>query len=137
MKVSLQQPQHLWRLVDAPPGAAVSDDIVDEALSRDHVTLAYGERCFELTNTVEAGGACYLRLVEIGRVTDSGSGAPILIFARHGYRAEQRIVPCCDALDRAVLPDIGARALSALGRALLDDTARVIDGEEPARVSAR
>ena len=123
-------PLHSWHLVDAPPGAASDADAVDAALGRGHATLTYGERCFELTNTVEAGGACYLRIASIGRLTATGSGRVVLVFARDGYRAEQRIAPCRDALDREALRDIDAGALQALGRALLDDAARALDGED-------
>ena len=108
----------------------MSDDAVDAALARGHATLTYGERCFELTYSVEEGGACFLRLEEVGRLTTTGSGRAILVFARDGYRAEQRVVPCRDALDAEVLRDIDSRALQALGLALLDDAARALDGEE-------
>ena len=123
-------PLRSWHVVDAPPGAeVVGVDALDEALSRDHVTLTYGERCFELTRTVEAGGKCFLRLSEVGRLGLTGGGRAVLVFASGGYRAEQRVAPCQDAWDRAVLRDIDPRALSALGRTLLDDAARVMDGE--------
>ena len=127
--VSPHQPLHAWRLVDAGPGVAPRDDIVDAALAREHATLTYGERCFELTRSVEAGRKCFLRLTEVGRLIATGSGRPVLVFARDGYRAEQRIAPCQDALDRAVMRDLDAQALSALGRTLLDEAARVIDNE--------
>ncbi len=124
------EPRHAWHLVDAPPGAeTVGEDLLNEALSRDHVTLTYGERCFELTNVVEAGGTCFLRLAEVGRLSRTGSGRAVLVFARGGYQAEQRIAPCKDALDGAVLRDLDAGARSALGRALLDEAARVMDSE--------
>ena len=122
-------PLHSWHLVDAPPGAASDADLVEAALSRDHVTLTYGEHCFELTRTVEAGGKCFLRLSEVGRLSLTGSGRPVLVFASGGYQAEQRIAPCKDALDGAVLRHLDAQARSALGRTLLDEAARVIDSE--------
>ena len=125
----LRGPLHAWHLVDAAPGAAGHDEAVDAALALGHATLAYGERCFELTYTVEAGGACFLRLDEIGRLTRTGSGRSILVFARDGYHAEQRIAPCRDALDAEVLPDIDPRALQALGLALLEDAAHSLDRE--------
>ena len=94
------------------------------------MTLTYGARCFELTRTVEAGGKCFLRLTEVGRLAATGSGPAVLVFASGGYQAEQRVAPCKDALDGAVLRHLDARALSALGRALLDEAARAIDHEE-------
>jgi hypothetical protein len=123
-------PLHSWRLADAAPGAVGRDDAVEAALANGHATLAYGERCFEFTYAVEEGGACFLRLEEVGRLIATGTGRPVLVFARDGYRAEQRIVPCRDALDAEVLPDIDPRAKQALGRALLEDAARALDGEE-------
>jgi hypothetical protein len=128
--VSPHQPLHAWRVVGAPSGVAPSDHIVDAALARDHATLTYGERCFELTHTVGAGSARFLRLTEVGRLSATGSGRSVLVFVDDGYQAEQRIAPCQDAWDSAVLRDLDARALSALGRALLDEAARVIDDEE-------
>ena len=122
-------PLHSWQLVDAPPGAAIDPDLVEAALARDHATLTYGERCFELTRTLEAGGRCFLRLAEVGRLSRTGSGRAVLVFASGGYRAEQRIAPCQDALDGAVLRHLDAQARSALGRTLLDEAARAIDDE--------
>ena len=123
-------PPHSWHVVDAPSGAEVAgEDALDEALLRDHVTLTYGYRCFELTRTVEAGGTCFLRLSEVGRLSRTGSGRSVLVFASGGYRAEQRIAPCHDALDGAVMRDLDAQARSALGRALLDEAARALDSE--------
>ena len=71
----------------------------------------------------EAPASCASRRSAASPAT--GSGRAVLVFARDGYRAEQRIVPCRDALDAEVLPDIDARALQALGRALLEDAAQV------------
>ena len=51
----------------------------------------------------------------------TGSDRSILIFARDGYHAEQRIAPCRDGFDAEVLPNLNASALQALGLALLDD----------------
>ena len=122
--------RHAWHLLDAPPGAeTVGEDLLDEALSRDHVTLTYGTRCFELMRTVEAGDKCLLRLTEVGRLTATGSGRAVLVLASGGYQAEQRIAPCQDALDGAVLRHLDAGALSAVGWALLDEVARAIDNE--------
>ena len=123
-------PLHSWHLVDAPPSAARSDDAVDAALASGHATLTYGERCFEYTYTAEEGGACFLRLEEVGRLSATGSGRAVLVFARDGYRAEQRVVPCRDALDAEVLSDVDPRALQALGRVLLEDAARVLDSRQ-------
>ena len=111
-------PPHSGQFVDAPPGAASEADLVEAALSRDHVTLTYGERCFELTRTVEAGGKCFLRFTEVGRLAATGSGPAVLVFASGGYRAEQRIAPCQDAWDKAVLREIAPDAPGALGGAL-------------------
>ena len=124
--MSPHQPLHAWHLVEAVPGVAPRDDIVDAALARDHVTLTYGERCFELMRTVEAGGKCFLRLSEVGRLSLTGSGRAVLVFASGGYQAEQRIAPCKDALDGAVLRHLDAQARSALGQALLDEAARAV-----------
>jgi len=126
-------PLHAWQLVDAPPGAASYARAVEAAFRRGQATLTYGERCFELTNTVEAGGECSLRLAEIGRVTVSGSGRALLVFSPGGYRAEERIAPCRDALDGALPRDIDAQVVQAYARALLDDAARAMDDEEQAR----
>ena len=123
----LRDPLHSWRLVDAAPGVASHDEAVDVALARGHATLTYGERCFELTYTAEVGGKCLLRLEEIGRLTRTGSGRSILVFARDGYSAEQRIAPCRNALDAEVLRDLDPRALQALARGLLEDAARVLE----------
>ncbi len=68
--------------------------------------------------------------MEVGRVSATGSGQTILALARDGYRVEQRVAPCRDALDAEVLRDLDHRALQALGWALLDDAARALDGEE-------
>ena len=125
----LRDPLHSWHLVDAPPGAG-DDDAVDAALARGHATLTYGERCFEFTYTAEPGGACFLRLEEVGRLTSTGSGRSMLVFTRDGYHAEQRVVPCRDALDAEVLRDIDPRALQALGLTVLEDAARGLDREE-------
>lgn len=119
---------HSWHLVDAPPGAT-SHDALEAALALGHATLTYGERCFEFTYSVEEKGACFLRFEEVGRLTKTGSGRSILVFARDGYHIEQRIVPCRDGFDAEVLPDIDPAALQALGLALLDEAARVLDGE--------
>jgi hypothetical protein len=127
--VKTLDPLHSWRVVDAPRGVA-GHDAVDAALARGQATLSYGERCFEFTYAIEEGRACFLRLEEVGRLTATGSGRAILVFARDGYRAEQRVVPCRDALDAEVLRDIDPRALLALGLAMLDDAARALDTEE-------
>ncbi len=121
---------HSWHLVDAPPSVAETAHAIDAALARGHATLAYGEHCFEFTYSVEVRGACFLRLEEVGRLTMTGSGRSILIFARDGYHAEQRIAPCRDGFDAEVLPNLNASALQALGLALLDDAARDLDDEE-------
>ncbi len=131
--VRLSHPLHSWHLVDAPPGAAVDAETVEAAFTRGQATLTYGERCFEFTNTVEAGGECSLRLEEVGRVTASGSGKALLVFSQDGYRAEQRIAPCRDALDGALLRDMDAQALQTLARSLLDEAARAMDIEERLR----
>ena len=123
-------PLHSWHLVDTAPGAAGRVDAVEAALASGNATLTYGERCFEFSYTVEEGGACFQRLEEVGRVTASGGGRAVLVFARDGYRAEQRIVPCRDALDAEALPDLDPEAMQALGRTLLEDAGRVLDGEE-------
>ena len=121
---------HSWRLVDAPRGLVNHDDAIDTALARGRATLTYGERCFEFTYSVGERSACFLRLEEVGRLSATGSGRAVLVFARDGYHVEQRVVPCRDGLDADVLPDIGPKALQALGRALLDDAARGLDSEE-------
>ena len=123
-------PLHSWRPVDALPGAASDADAVDALLARGHATLAYGEGCFEFTTSLEVGGACFLRLVEVGRAGATGSGRTPLVSAHDGYRIEQRVAPCRTALDAEVLYDLDPKALQALGRALLDDAARGLDGEE-------
>ncbi len=124
------EPRHAWHLVDAPPGAeTVGEDLLDEALSRDHVTLTYGERCFELTHIVEAGGTCFLRLARSAASAARGAAGRCSSSPRGGYQAEQRIAPCKDALDGAVLRDLDAGARSALGRTLLDEAARALDSE--------
>ena len=127
------RPLHSWHLVDAPPGVAAHAETVETAFTRGQATLTYGERCFEFTNTVEAGGECSLRLQEVGRVTASGSGKALLVFSPDGYRAEERSAPCRDALDGALLRDIDAQVLQTLARALLDDAARAMDVEERLR----
>ena len=126
-------PLHSWHLVDASPGAAGDAATLEAAFTRGQATLTYGERCFEFTNTVEAGGECSLRLEEVGRVTAGGSGKSLLVFSQDGYRAEERIAPCRDALDGALLRDIDVQVLQALARALLDDAARAMDVEEGLR----
>lgn len=127
------RPLHSWQLVDAPPGAAADAETVEAAFNRGQATLTYGERCFEFTNTVEAGGECSLRLEEIGRVTVSGKGKALLVFSPGGYLAEERIAPCRDARDRALLRDVNAQRLQTHARALLDDAARAMDGRERPR----
>ena len=119
---------HSWHLVDAPPGAAKGDGAVEAALADGHATLAYGERCFELTYSIEVRGACFLRLEEVGRLSMTVSGRSILIFTRDGYRLEQRVVPCRDGFDAEVLPCVDPAALQALGLALLDNASRDLDG---------
>jgi aspartate oxidase len=125
----LPDPLHSWRVVEAPPGAS-DDDAVEAALASGHATLTYGERCFEFTFAVEEGGACFLRLDEVGHLTATGSGRAILVFTRHGYHAERRIVPCRDALDAEVLRDLGGEALQVLGLGLLEDAALGLDSAE-------
>jgi len=121
---------HSWHLVGAPAAAASHDDAVEAALALGHTTLTYGERCFEFTYSVEERRACFLRLKQVGRLSATGSGRAVLVFARDGYRVEQRVVPCRDGLDAEVLPDIDPKAPQTLGWALLEDTARVLDGGE-------
>ena len=126
-----QRPLHDWRLVDAPSGAETAGgDILNEALLRDHATLSYGERCFEFIYVAKEGDVCFLRLVEVGRLTKTGSGRSILVFARNGYHVEQRVAPCRDALDAEVLRDLDPEALRALGSAMLEETALGLDSEE-------
>ena len=96
-------PSHSWHLVDAPSGTS-DDDALDAALESEHATLAYGEHCFEFTSKVGSDGDCLLRLHELGRLTATASGRSILVFAREGHEAEERIVPCGDALDRIAGP---------------------------------
>ena len=119
-------PLHSWHLIDASPDAASDDCAGDEALARNHATLAYGERCFELTNTVEPNGDCLLRLAEVGRLSAAGGGRAILALVRDGYRAEERIAPCRGPMDEAA----DAEALRTPGRALLDSAARDLDRED-------
>jgi hypothetical protein len=121
---------HSWHLVDTPPGAVSDGGAVSAALALGHATLAYGERCFELTYGLGERGACFLRLKEVGRLTRTGSGRSVLVFARDGYSIEQRVTPCRDGFDAKVLPHIDPPALQALGEALLDDAARDLDQEE-------
>ena len=123
-------PLHCWYLADASRGSESGEAAVEAALGSGHATLTYGERCFEFTYTAEQRGACFLRLEEVGHLTRTGSGRMVLIFARDGYRAEERVAPCRDGFDAEVLPCIDAEALQALGRALLDDAARALDGKE-------
>ena len=122
-------PLHSWRLIDASSDAASDDCAGDEALARNHATLAYGERCFELTNAVEPNGDRHLRLAEVGRLSADGSGRAILALVRDGYRAEERIAPCRGSLDEATLREVDAKVLRVLGRALLGDAARDLDRE--------
>ena len=124
-------PPYSWHLVDAPPGAS-DDDALDAALESEHATLAYGEHCFEFTSKVGSDGDCLLRLHELGRLTTTASGRSILVFAREGHEAEERIVPCHDALDRIARPAAESGVLVASGRALLADAARLLDDEERA-----
>jgi hypothetical protein len=123
-------PLHSWHLVDAPPGTPSAGAAVESALGRGQATLTYGERCFEFLYAVETGGACFVRLQEIGHLTWAGSGAPILVFTPEGRRVERRVVPCRDGLDAQVLPNVDPEALQALGLALLDEAARGLDEEE-------
>ena len=125
-----QQPLHSWRLVEAPPGAAPSEDVAEAVLSRSHATLVYGESCFEVTTAAEAGGLCVLRLEYVGRLAATGSGPPVLVFAAGHYSAEQHVAPCRDALDGSALWDGDAEVLRATVGALLDDAAHAMDVEE-------
>ena len=125
-----QPPLHSWRLVEAPPGAAPPEDVVEAVLSRTHATLVYGESCFEVTTAAEAGGLCVLRLVHVGRLAATGSGPPVLVFAAGDYSAEQHVAPCRDALDGSALWDGDAEVLRATLGALLDDAAHAMDVEE-------
>lgn len=119
------QPFHSWHLHDAPPDATDSG-VGDEVLARNHATLTYGERCFELTNTVEPNGDSLLRLAEVGRF--AASGPMTLGLVRDGYRDEQRIAPCSGSMDEAARHEVDAKVLRVLGRALLDGAARDLDG---------
>jgi hypothetical protein len=124
-------------MIDASPDAASDDCACDEALARKHATLTYGERCFELTNTVEPNGDCLLRLAEVGRLSAAGSGRAILALVRDGYRAEKLIAACRGSMDEVDLREVDVGVLRTLARALLDDAARDVDGEDdPARQGA-
>jgi hypothetical protein len=123
-------PLHSWHLIDASPDAASHHCAGDEALARTHATLAYGERCFELTNTVEPNGDCLLSLSEVGRLSAAGSGRAILALAPDGYRAEERIATCRRSMDEVALSEVDDDALCALGRTLLDDAARDLDRKD-------
>ena len=96
-------------------------------LARNHATLAYGERCFELTNTVEPNGDSLLRLAEVGRL--AATGPMTLGLVRDGYRDEQRTAPCRGSMDEAARSAVDARVLRVHGRALLDDAARDLDSK--------
>ena len=122
-----QQPLHSWRLVEAPPGAATREDVVEAVLSRTHATLVYGESCFEVTTSVEAGGLCALHLERVGRLAATGSGPPVLVFAGDDYSDEQAVAPCRDALDGSALWDGDAEVLRATLGTLLDDAAHAMD----------
>jgi hypothetical protein len=112
------------------PDDSVGLDAVDRALSGTQATLWYGPHCFEFTNTARESGDCLLRLEEVGRRAETGSGRTVMLFVEHGYRVEQLVAPCRILLEGIDMRDLDAKVLRVMGRALLADTARVMDIED-------
>jgi hypothetical protein len=131
--VTTHHDRQSWRLVatlDAPAG-----DVVEVAVSRGQATLWYGVHCFELTTTAESGGERVLRIEEVGRRAQTEGDVTVMLLLKDGYHAEQLVVPrrpSCSPGDSG-RPDADGRTLRALGWALLDDTARIMDIEGDAR----